>query len=141
MSVQVRMEGAGQWARELREMAGRAPDLISAVAAQLGDLVEREAKLACTVDDGGRLRASIGHYTQSDLTGSAKAGPDDAYYELTERDGQVVVAVGTNVPYAAEVEYGTSQAAGQHFLDKALETARQQFSRTCENVWKRQGWK
>lgn len=62
--------------------------------------VQRNARLACPVDTG-RLRASI----------SVTEGRDGRGY---------FVDIGTNVDYAAFVEYGTSVSAAQPFLRPGL---------------------
>lgn len=65
--------------------------------------VERDAKRLCPVDTG-RLRASITHALSRDERG-------------------LVGFVGTNVVYAARVEFGTRYMRAQPFLRPALRAA------------------
>lgn len=66
--------------------------------------VERMAKRLCPVDTG-RLRSSIGW--------------------RVDVDGQGLYAqIGTNVDYAAPVEFGTARQAPQPYLRPALEQAK-----------------
>lgn len=65
--------------------------------------VERAAKRLCPVDTG-RLRSSITHEIQKDGRG-------------------LVGVVGTNVSYAAYVEFGTSRMRAQPYLRPALAEA------------------
>lgn len=67
--------------------------------------IEERAKIACPVDTGN-LRRSI-----------STSGPS------VGADG-VSATVGTNVNYAAFVEFGTRRMAAQPFLGPALEQAR-----------------
>lgn len=66
--------------------------------------VERDAEINCPVDTG-TLRGSI----------SAEE-KDPLHFE-----------VGTNVEYAAHVEFGTSKMAAQPYLEPAAETARAKY--------------
>ena len=67
-----------------------------------GRNVERGAKRYCPVDTG-RLRSSI----------TSVIGEDE--------NGDVVVAIGTNVDYAPHIEFGTSRQTAQSFLRRALD--------------------
>jgi len=82
-----------------------------AVEAAVGDavreaamMIERDAKINVPVDTG-RLRASIG----------------------AEEKTPLLFVVGTNVEYAAPVEFGTSKMAAQPYLEPAVENARTQY--------------
>ena len=82
-----------------------------AIEAAVGDavreaamLVERDAKINVPVDTS-RLRGSIG----------------------AEEMTPLLFEVGTNVEYAAFVEFGTSKAAAQPYLEPAVEMARKEF--------------
>lgn len=66
--------------------------------------VERDAKINCPVDTG-ILRGSIG----------------------AEEKEPLLFEVGTNVEYAAHVEFGTSKMAAQPYLEPAAETARAKY--------------
>lgn len=67
-------------------------------------MVEREAKTRVPVDTG-RLRSSI----------------------ASEERTPLLFEVGTNVEYAAPVEFGTSKMAAQPYLEPAIESARVAF--------------
>ena len=82
-----------------------------AIEAAVGDavreaamLVEREAKINVPVDTG-RLRGSI----------------------ASEEKKPLLFEVGTNVEYAAAVEFGTSKTAAQPYLEPAVESVRAQY--------------
>jgi HK97 gp10 family phage protein len=82
-----------------------------AIEAAVGDavreaamLVEREAKINVPVDTG-RLRSSI----------------------ASEEKKPLLFEVGTNVEYAAFVEFGTSKMAAQPYLQPAVETVRAKY--------------
>lgn len=77
---------------------------VAAALVKRGLVVERRAKHLCPVDTG-RLRASI-------TTRGTRDG-----------DGTPVAIVGTNVNYAAHVEFGTTRQAPKPFLRPALKAA------------------
>ncbi len=67
-------------------------------------MVEREAKTNTPVDTG-RLRGSI----------------------ASEEKTPLLFEVGTNVEYAAFIEFGTSKMAAQPYLEPAVESARSKY--------------
>lgn len=87
MGVRVEIQEGRELAKKFKEMGRRAKDGIDKVLLQAGYLVEKEAKIRCPVDTG-RLRASI----------TTRLG-----------QGEKAVAVGSNVEYAAAVEFGSEQ--------------------------------
>jgi phage gpG-like protein len=96
---------------KLPVLLARAPRAVAAAVYATVVEVEREAKLLCPVDTG-RLRASI----HGQMTGPAQG------------------VVGTNVTYAAPVEYGHvtpngGYVAGRPYLTPAIEAGRERFRR------------
>ena len=79
-------------------------------------LVERDAKLNCPVDTGN-LRASI-------------------QTEINETDTEYVAEVGTNVEYAAFVEFGTKNMEAKPYLVPALEANRDTIKESIMNALK-----
>jgi HK97 gp10 family phage protein len=76
-----------QYERGLRRVLGRMSDEVRRAVVQTGVDVQNRARELCPVDTG-RLRSSIVHRTEG---GGRSVG----------------VVIGTNVSYAADVEYGT----------------------------------
>lgn len=77
-----------QYENALRRVLGRMSDEVRRAVVQTGVDVQNRARELCPVDTG-RLRASIVHRTEG---GGRSVG----------------VVIGTNVSYAADVEYGTA---------------------------------
>ncbi len=77
--------------------------------------------------DLGRLRSSI-TWRSSMLDGSvvgADAKPEDAVgFPVSTVPGEIIVIVGTNVEYAADLELGTPKIKPRPFLRPALENNR-----------------
>ncbi len=73
-------------------------------------LLEREAKLAAPVDTG-RLRSSI-----------------------TTEIGKLEATVGTNVEYAAAIEYGSSKHPGSPYLRPALVKAEKNLDKAIQDA-------
>ena len=89
----------------------------------VGLYLQGDARLRAPVDTG-RLRGSITYATQrerSQTDAGAKAG--DA---VSRPDDTNTLHVGTNVEYAAYVEYGTRRMAEQPYLIPALDENRQE---------------
>jgi len=87
MGVRVEIQEGRELAKKFKEIGRRAQDGIDKVLLRAGYLVEKEAKIRCPVDTG-RLRASI---------------------TTRLEQGEKAVAVGSNVEYAAAVEFGSDQ--------------------------------
>lgn len=108
---------------EIRDfILNRAEDTLELI----GELVEGEAKLRCPVGIypegsgrvGGRLRGSITHATQNEVSKVEKpAKQEDAVSKPT---GSLTVYIGTAVEYAPYVCFGTQKMSAQPFLRPAL---------------------
>lgn len=96
--------GADKVAANMQEAAVAIEAAVGDAVREAAMLVEREAKINVPVDSG-RLRGSIG----------------------SEEKTPLLFEVGTNVEYAAFVEFGTSKAAAQPYLEPAVERARSQY--------------
>lgn len=100
--------------------------------------VEREAVRMCPVDTG-RLRGSITYRTKNSrdaVSGTAKA--DDG---IQTQPGKYEGLIGTNVNYAAHVEYGTKRMAPRKFLrggaDAVMDKADAIFTKGFQQVIKK----
>ena len=82
-----------------------------AILEAMGGMAENYAKMLCPVDTG-RLRNSITHAQEDEST------------EI----------VGTNVEYAAYVEYGTSRSKAQPYLTPAIENHIDEYRQLAEDV-------
>lgn len=96
--------GADKVAANMQKAAVSIEAAVGDAVREAAMMVEREAKINVPVDTG-RLRGSIGAEEQTPL----------------------LFEVGTNVEYAAFVEFGTSKAAAQPYLEPAIESARVQY--------------
>jgi len=94
---------------------------VTAAAIQL----EGRAALLCPVDTG-RLRGSITYRTYNSQ--DAPNPPAKADDGTNARPKKFEGYVGTNVEYAAHIEYGTKRSAAQSFLRKAADTSRDDLS-------------
>lgn len=78
--------------------------------------------------DTGRLRASltwmISEGTEQGNAVKAPATQDDAVGRPDRESRRIVAVIGTNVKYAAALEFGTRYMAARPFLRQALEKAR-----------------
>ena len=97
--------------RGTKEVTANLKKAAEAIEVAVGDAVrkaamevERNAKINCPVDTGV-LRSSIG----------------------AEEITPLLFEVGTNVEYAAFVEFGTSRMAAQPYLEPAAETVRAKY--------------
>ena len=90
----------GNLAKAAKAIEGAVADAVRNAAME----VEREAKINCPVDTG-ILRGSIS----------------------AEEKEPMLFEVGTNVEYAAHIEFGTSKMAAQPYLEPAAETARAKY--------------
>lgn len=105
------LEGSEQVKELFHTAAKEMPAVIVAIATETGLFAEREIKMRTPVDYG-RLKASIGHFTPSDLRrGSSGASAADAFWDMVDDDG-ITIYVGTNVDYAPFIEFGHSHPTG-----------------------------
>lgn len=96
--------------------------------------LEREAKFTLPVDTG-RLRASWGHWSMSDLMPGkpSSASPIDAFWR--NRPGEMSITQGSNVNY---LQYVNADGKGPQFrgktLDKLAEEHQKELDRLIDNM-------
>lgn len=61
---------------------------------------------------------------------------NDSVYNISNKDSKVVGTIGTNVPYAKYVEFGTSKQKAQYFFTNGFTLARDNVRRTIINTLK-----
>lgn len=99
----------------------RIPHAMVAILTEAGLFGERETKLHTRVDTG-RARASIGHFTSTDLTSKAtpedaKAAEDAAYFDEPTPE-KLEVSWGSRVVYVPVLNY----KLGDLMFERALQT-------------------
>ena len=87
--------------------------------------VEKRVKIEMPVDTG-RARASWGHWTPSDIVRAGNWTRKDAHW--IERDEGLTIEQGSNVPYIASLNEGTSNQAPLGFIDKAADSGARELT-------------
>jgi hypothetical protein len=124
-SIDVKLAGVDELVRNINALAVGSPTAIANGVKRVALKIERQAKANVPVDTG-RLRASI----STNWTGSgkargdveSKAKPDDGVGQPPERKDQFTAVIGSNVEYAAEVEFNEKaqhEVGGPHYLYSA----------------------
>jgi hypothetical protein len=99
----------------LSQLEGSTEEALIKAMERYGDVVEKNLKknIDADVSDTGRLAASIGHYDPNYIRHEyadpefGRSTPADAYYQPpTKKGGLWSIIIGTNVWYAAALEFG-----------------------------------
>lgn len=87
----------------------------------------------------GRLKGSLQGFNAG-ISGGSQVGGGDAIYKIETTKIAIIGYIGTNVPYAKFVEYGTSRMSGKHYLTSGFEIAKPYvlgiFQKTIQSVLK-----
>jgi len=116
----VKLTGVPEALRAITMLGERMSAALVPCCDELGLFMEREIKLRTRVDTG-RLRASIGHYTPSDMTSKAtqriRNQAEMAAIYTPPTTSNIRVVVGTRVVYAPVVNY----KLGDHMFEQGLQ--------------------
>jgi len=133
-------KGYAEFVKKTKEIVHDLPACKERIALETGLYGERAIKMRTPVRYG-RLRASIGHYTPGVLkdggNGSCAA---DAFYQEEISPTVITIYIGTNVIYAAYVEWGTEKFAGRQMFQLGIADTERVFDRIQQKHFKRLGF-
>lgn len=115
MKISVKVDDDGLL-RALQKAGPEAEKLAKKSLRAVSFAVENRVKQDMPVDTN-RARASWGHWTPGIVKNNPKANPVDAVWEVS--DGGLTITQGTNVPYVARLEEGSSLQAPKGFIEGA----------------------
>jgi hypothetical protein len=112
-------------AERLRGSTNEVKRTVSKIVRSSSFAVEKRIKIDMPVDKG-RARASWGHWTPSDIVKAGNWTRKDAHW--LERDEGLTIEQGSNVPYIAALNEGTSSQAPLGFIDKAADAGAREMT-------------